>query len=163
MLVFSILKGTPWWVWMMLGLLLWRGIHSLKTHTVSLLRIFIIPLVFTGWSVWGFCHRHPELWYFLLFILVILVGIVVGSLYLSSRPLHINYAKKEVTQRGSWLPLIISLLFFAVKYGLGLTAVLFPHWAAKGTWCLIDTVTSGLISGVAWGRCLSVIRFFLRR
>jgi teichoic acid transport system permease protein len=49
--IFNILWNTPWWVWVVLAVLLSTGIEAMKTRTVVLWRPLIVPVFFIGWIV----------------------------------------------------------------------------------------------------------------
>ena len=42
----GMLKGTPWWVYVIFIWLMVRGIQGLYARSISLYRVFILPLVF---------------------------------------------------------------------------------------------------------------------
>lgn len=41
----DLLKGTPIWVWILFAYLIFIGVKSLKTRSVFIPKLFIVPLV----------------------------------------------------------------------------------------------------------------------
>ena len=42
-IIYQAIAHTPWWVWILFGILLFRGIAALKPSTIPLSNIFIAP------------------------------------------------------------------------------------------------------------------------
>jgi hypothetical protein len=47
----QIIKGTPFWVWIILAEILFVGIIHLQTRTLRLSSIFIIPVIFISRTI----------------------------------------------------------------------------------------------------------------
>ncbi len=46
-----ILSGTPTWVWILLAVLVSRGMKALKGGTAPIGKLAIVPLVFAAWGL----------------------------------------------------------------------------------------------------------------
>jgi len=51
MLIVSILDHTPFWVWLLLAFLLYRGVAAMRPREVSPSRALIVPVIFFVWGV----------------------------------------------------------------------------------------------------------------
>src|ERR1700729_3972450 len=60
----AILAHTPWWAWALCALLVARGVPALRTRSVPVARILIVPAVFMAWGIASLAMRStgsPEL------------------------------------------------------------------------------------------------------
>lgn len=115
--ILTILKETPWWVFLLLYILIVIGFKALKKQVVSVKRLVILPLVFIALSV------HSIIIAFQLSISSISIWLgsfIVGTLI----SFFLVYRHKIVVDRkhwlvqlpGSWITLVLILLIFASKY-----------------------------------------------
>lgn len=51
----DILLGTPTWVWVLLAVLVSRGMKAMKGGTAPLSKLGIVPAIFAGWGCCTFC------------------------------------------------------------------------------------------------------------
>src|ERR1700674_1462716 len=58
-MIFQIIAGTPWWVWILFLFLLWIGIRALKTSVAPFWRLLILPAIFFVWGIVGIITRYP--------------------------------------------------------------------------------------------------------
>jgi hypothetical protein len=47
----TILYNSPWWVYVLLALLIWFGLQALRPRTLPIWRLMIVPMVFIGWGI----------------------------------------------------------------------------------------------------------------
>ncbi|MGE0207173.1 MAG: DUF6622 family protein [Candidatus Babeliales bacterium] len=154
--ILSILQGTPYWVWNILAYLIISGAKATKPVVFPLWRFGIMPLVFVVWSLTslhtrcGSCLSLYAFWVAALFF-----GIGVGYCLLQRTSITFD-AQGSIHLPGSFVPLLLSLLFFAGKYSLGVTYALNP--ALKTSFLLgFDVALSGVISGISLGRFLNIV------
>lgn len=153
--LFSILRGTPVWVWLVLAELLYVGIKATRSRIVYIPTLFVIPVLLLGLKYKALFSQET--------------GILLGALLLSAvisfiahRNARIEVIKESWSVRlpGSYSTLIILLSFFAVKYYFGYLGSVAPDIAAR--YSLVETAISGLFSGFFWGRSISYLARFLR-
>lgn len=149
----SILAGTPWWVWVLFIYLLMIGVNSLYDRTVHVYRLGVMPTIFFVWSFYSLSSK-PFI-FFLLWMAFCFVGILINARSFSRLPISINKSGL-VRIPGSLTPLILSLLFFALKYFLGVSYALNPMLKFNVLVTSFDVGLSGFIAGIAWGRFLSL-------
>lgn len=150
--IFDIFLGTPYWVWGIFAYLVYVGIKATKPHAVPVLRMGIIPTIFILWSLYSAfykCNACPH--YVGLWFLALLMGIYIG--YRIALQYKINRdANNCIHVPGSFLPLLLSMLFFTLKYMLGVSYALYPILKANMLLLSVDLTVSGLISGIFLGR-----------
>ena len=150
--IIDIVLGTPYQVWIMLSYLLWVGIQAIKPSTVPLWRMSIIPLIFLAWSlssIYSRCIACTQLIGF--WIASITIGALLGRYLMSRLDSRID-AAGIIHLPGSSSTLILSMIFFLVKYGLGVTYALNPMMRSDLMVQAFDVMVSGLISGIFIGR-----------
>ena len=133
-MLLSILKGTPWWVWLLLWLVVSRGLKAMRTHDVPLRKMLILPAVLVIWSMSG-------LWHSILLALSVMsvgnialcvtlaaaVGALLGNwlgMQLRLRPT----AQQGIARvEGDAQTLVVVLTVFLCKYALGAATGINPQ------------------------------------
>jgi hypothetical protein len=154
----AILTHTPWWVFLLGALLVARGVPALRTRSVPLARVLIVPSVFMVWGVASLAMRSAAapmlapVWF-----VCAVAGLALGWQTTRLLGVRIDRAARRVTLPGSVVPLVRNLTIFVVKYALGVAAALAPLWRAD--LALWSIGVSGLSAGyfAAW-----VLRLVLR-
>lgn len=147
----AILAHTPWWAWALCALLVARGLPALRTRSVPVARVLIVPAVFMAWGIGSLVVRSagsPMLavaWFG-----CALAGVAIGWQTTRLKGVRVDRAAGRVTLPGSVVPLVRNLSIFAVKYALGVAAALAPAW--RGDIALWSIGVSGLSAGyfAAW-------------
>lgn len=150
--IFDVLLGTPYWVWIAFSYLLWLGIQAIKPSAVPLWRMSIIPLIFLSWSlssIYSRCIACTQLVGF--WITALVIGAFLGRYLMSRLDFRID-ADAIIHLPGSRSTLMLAMIFFMVKYGLGFTYALNPMMRADLMMQTCDVMVSGLISGIFMGR-----------
>lgn len=156
--IISMLSHTPWWVYLIFVLLVIRGIQSLHAQTVPLIRLLIVPLIFISWSLYSIRIRHGlstnslGTWF-----LFACMGALFGLVFLYQR-ISVDKKNMLVHVPGSVYPLIFFMIFFAIKYSIGLIQVINPQTYHDLSLWIIDLGSSGFISGIFTGRFINILR-----
>jgi hypothetical protein len=109
---------VPWWVFLLLAFLVWRGWQASKSRAIPLRTLFVGPAIFIGWGVASLVSRAttaPALaldWF---------GAAAVGLLLALStvRPaVEADRARGIVQLPGSWWPLARYLAIFLAKFVL---------------------------------------------
>ena len=160
----QIVRQTPYWVWGLLAALVWLGASQLFDRTASLVRVLVMPLAMTGFSLYGLAsafggagHTAGTLaaW------AVAAAGTAAcalwfqptapsGTLYDSgSRCFHLP---------GSAMPLALILGIFLTKYLVGVELALQPSLARDGGFALQIAALYGVFNGLFAARSLRLWR-----
>jgi hypothetical protein len=151
-----ILNNTPAWVWVLFVYLLIIGIKALQPRKVPWQQLLIMPSVFLIWSLYSLYNKYGtslNIWGS--WTPTLILGAVVGCYSMSKQNIKIT-SENYVQLPGSWYPLLSSMVFFAIKYGIGVSYALAPETRTYMWFWLTDVITSGLISGIAWGRFMHI-------
>jgi hypothetical protein len=162
----SIVKNTPVWVWGLLAALLVLGTTQLRTRSVSALRMTLVPAAMTGMSLWSTISAFSSS---PLFGLVLTAWAVAASLMLGlvavRAPLAgttYDGASRSFTVPGSWVPLLLILGIFLLKYTVGVELTMQPALAHDGQYTLIVGGLYGAFSGIFAGRAARLWLLALR-
>ncbi len=149
----DIATGAPAWVYILLVALVILGVRRLKTRETPLLVALIPSAAFLIWTLVsaGAFANHAGV---ALATAAWLVGAVCGAAsgVILPEPRGERLANGRVRQPGSWLPLILYLGVFVVRYACGAWAAIVPAQANTATALGIAVsaaVTARLLVGVA--------------
>ncbi|WP_342627782.1 DUF6622 family protein [Nguyenibacter vanlangensis] len=160
----DILSHTPIWIWVILFLLVRRGFAALQPERISIARLFILPLVMIGWSLYALTtqmHDAPAA----------LAGFVgIGLIVTVIMHRRIRLADGLVLERGTMtllrpgMPaiLIVSIGGFGVRYALGVEVATNPWRVGDVFFTTIYGTMSGLVSGAALGLATGQVAAALR-
>lgn len=155
-----ILDKTPFWVWILLVLVIHRGKQTLKDHQISLTKLMISPILFTLFSLYTVheafkisplvCGAWAAAW---------VMG-VIGALVLHGKnPASVIDRNKNVfLVPGTPLFLIISLLVFGARYALANASVFDPELLVETPFELAMLVVTGGAAGFLVGKFVSCWR-----
>jgi len=158
---FDIIKGTPLWVWVLFAYVLIKGFRASKTRTVPIYQLPIMPLIFTLWSFFSVYGKYGlSAIAIMVWMISCALGLVLGFYISKKQTVTINREKNVVTLPGSFIPLILAISFFAVKYFIGVTYALDPSFKTNVFFYGADMIMSGMVSGVSWARLISIMKVF---
>lgn len=162
-MIAQILINTPVWVWGLLALLLLLGFSQVRSRSVGLARITLLPLGLGAFSLYGTVSAFgasPTVlgsWLAattLLLIIVTQMPLPAGA--------HYDSVKRRFQRPGSWVPLALILGIFLTKYAVGVSLVMHPELKANASFSLAIGTLYGVFSGIFAGRSLRLIRLALR-
>lgn len=143
----------PWWLHFTLIYLLIAGVQYSKKRVVSIITLFIVPLVFTLLSLSALLTAL-KLSSFCVVIwgLAGLSGVIVG--WISVKRLKIRVDKKHwlIELPGTWSTLVVILIFTISKYYFTYKLALNPLLTEDIVFLVSRLVTSGLCIGLFLGR-----------
>ncbi|QJW84963.1 hypothetical protein HK414_19580 [Ramlibacter terrae] len=155
-----ILAGTPSRVWLLLAGFTALGLTQLRDRRASLLRVSLMPLGMTAFSLWGtvsalngspLLGQAPAAWLAAaaLFALVLARG---------ATPARYDPVQRTYALPGSAVPLLLILAIFLLKYGVGVELRLAPERLHEAGFMLAVTSLYGAISGIFPGRAARLWR-----
>ena len=161
-MLIQILTHTPAWVFAVFGLLLFLGMRQLRSGTVGLARITIVPIAMAGLAIFGvvsvFGDSHVALAAWagaaaLCATLVMRMPLSASTAYdAASRRFHVT---------GSAAPLVLMMGIFITKYAVGVTAAMMPALPHQPDFALGISALYGLFSGIFIGRAARLWRLAL--
>ena len=160
--VVEIVRRTPVWVGLLLVALIVLGVSSVRSRDVSIGRLVLLPLVMIGLAAWGVQSAFGAGGH-----LAELLGLwaACGALLLAfgtrlAPPAGARFdaATRRVHLPGSWVPLLLILMVFLMKYGIGVQLAIEPALAQSSGFALAVTALYGLLSGLFAARALRVLR-----
>ena len=160
----SILRQTPSWVWGLLAGLVALGSTQLRDRSASLLRVSIMPLAMTLFSLWGTVSAFggsP-----LLAQVLAAWAAAAAISYAPTAVLRANAtydpASRTYAIQGSVLPLLLIVAIFLVKYAVGVELAMAPQRVQDAQFVLTTAALYGMFSGIFIGRAARLWRLAMR-
>lgn len=153
--ILGIIQETPVWVWFLFGYLLYRGIASLKTRTMSVGRLFLVPTVFLFLSLQNIISRMCSCFTFIVFaayVLLLILGILLGWLIVKHMTVIVDKKRHLIVLPGSVVMLVLTLLIFGIKYVFGYMKAVHPESMTTTFAVTLYAGVSGMLAGIALGR-----------
>jgi hypothetical protein len=150
--MWTLITHTPLYVWPLLLLLIWGGLQARKTHKVTYRSLLIFPTIMLIWSLYA-ALSQASLFSLSLWAVSILLGVFFGYLTVRRIPLHFDKESKILVIPGSYIPLILFLSIFALRYTLQATHALVSGFIGTPSYFLLEAGAT-LISGMFLGRIL---------
>jgi len=157
MMPLQIIQHTPVWVWGLLVALVAFGLSQARDRAVSLVRMTILPLVLLALSFSGvistFAHATIAI---LAWGVGVAAAIALGRRFLRVRGASWSSETGLLYVPGSWLPLVLMVALFLIKYGVGVTLAVNPAMAADTTFGAVCGLAYGSFSGLFAARTLGL-------
>jgi uncharacterized membrane protein len=159
----QVLARTPGWVWGLLAGLLVLGWSQTRQREAGLGRIVLLPVAMTALSVSGtvsaFGATPAVLGTWLAAVLFVVALVLPRPVPAGTR---YDAAARRFTLPGSWVPMLLILGVFSMKYAVGASLAMQPLLAFDPAFAGCVTVLSGVFSGLFAGRALRLVRLALR-
>lgn len=155
-MLIDIITGTPFYVWIILALLVYRGVKRLYPREVHLRSLVLLPLLFLFFAG----HRLATLDYTHAVLAGIVGGLVVGALLaLLLRPQdRLSYAGGDSAYvEGEWHTLAMVLALFAALYAQNAGFAVDPALAENVPFMLAVNAVIGLATGFSTGRAAAYL------
>ena len=160
----TILKNTPSWVWGLLAALLALGLSQLRDRQASLVRITVMPLAMTAFSLWGTASAFGNSPQFAQVLLAWFAtsATMVALLAPGDSGATYDRASRSFALPGSWVPLALILGIFLTKYAVGVELTMQPQMARDSQFTLVVGTLYGAFSGLFTGRAARLWRLAAR-
>jgi hypothetical protein len=151
----DILQGTPLWVYAVYLWVCWYGLKACQGSHESRRSLLILPVALVAWSLMSLPHSALSIgaW---------LGGAALGSLLaivlFSAKDARLDDDGKTLVLPGTWKILLISQLFFAVKYYLGYQQAVHPLLSSTPSMLVLAGMASGFTVGLFCGRSTRLYR-----
>jgi len=156
-MIFAILSHTPVWVWTLLAGLVALGLYQARDREMTLLRITILPLVLITLSFSGVVNAfgiYPTAlggW-----LAGVGIALTIGRHVVVSRGARWSAETGRVHVPGSWLPLVLILGLFCIKYYAGVTLAMTPAAAHHASFAGLCGLAYGSFSGLFLARAIGL-------
>ena len=160
----SILRQTPSWVWGLLAGFVALGSTQLRDRSASLLRVSIMPVAMTLFSLWGTVSAFggSSLLAQVLAVWAAAAAISYAPVALMRANATYDAATRTYALRGSVVPLLLILSIFLVKYGVGVELAMAPGRVHDTQFVLTVAGLYGMFSGIFIGRATRLWRLAFR-
>lgn len=153
----QILINTPIWVWALLAFLVYRGVLMSRDREVTLRAIFILPLLMLGLSLQGliqhFGVRFESVGVWLLSAVCVSV---LNAAFFGKTGVRV-VSEKVIHLQGSWVPLILMMLIFFLKYCENIAVVVQPELRSDAMFMSVCSISFGIMNGLFFGKLLRVL------
>jgi hypothetical protein len=157
----QILTHTPFWVWAVLAFLLYRGLLASVDRDIALKRVFVIPVVMFALALQGIVSGFDAVpaaapvW-----LAGMLAGGAMAWLRFDRDNVRIDTARRMVSLRGSWAPLLMMMGIFCIKYTVGVALSLQPGLAQQLWFAASVCALYGLFNGIFFGQALRIAALY---
>lgn len=151
-----VIKGTPSYVWGLLAGLTYLGLTQVKSRTVGLARITLLPIAMTALSLWGTIAAFgaSPLFGYVLLAWATAAAVAIAAIAPFAPPAGTQYdaASRSFKLVGSWAPMALIMGIFLTKYIVGVDLAMQPTLASNGQYTLVIGTVYGAFSGIFAGR-----------
>lgn len=159
MMLLQIVQHTPAWVWGLFVALVAFGASQARAREVSLARVTILPLVLLALSFSGvvssFAHATIAI---LAWGVGVAAALALGRRFVAVRGASWSPETGTLRVPGSWLPLVLMVALFLIKYGVGVTLAMNHAMAADSAFGACCGLAYGSFSGLFAAQALGLRR-----
>ena len=153
--VVEMIRHTPLFVWAIAVVICVRAGRSLRTRWVSLVSLFLVPVIFVAGGIAGASlHSSDNLiaWAILAFMLV------PAGYFTAPHPLAIDHAARRLRLARSIPSAIRVPLVFIIRYALQVAMAVHPE--QRGLLQLVTSLFSGAVVGYYLGWSLGLLQAY---
>lgn len=159
----GILLRTPAWVWGLLAALIGLGLSQTRQRSAGLARVAILPVAMGALSLSGTLSAFGAS----IAVLATWTGAAAAAaLAWLSRPTPAAVRYDAATRRfdlpGSWVPMLLILGIFSLRYAVNVSLALDPALAADPLLHLGVPLLYGALTGLFAGRAMALLRLVIR-
>lgn len=151
----DILQGTPLWVYAVYLWICYYGIRACLGGRENRRSLLILPVVLVVWSLMSLA---PSLLSSSAWAGGAVVGSLVGMLLFNANGARLDANGATLVLAGTWKTLLISQLFFAVKYYFGYQQAVHPLLLSTPSMLATIGAVSGFTVGLFCGRAIKLQR-----
>ena len=158
-MIVAILSHTPVWVWGLLAALLALGLAQTRHRRVAPPRLLWLPLALLSLGLWSMVQGFvalpaaAALW---------LLALAAGVALAAGRPPRAGAkwlpAEKRLALPGSWVPMLLIVVIFSLRYATNVGMALNPAWRSAPAVLLPLALLYGGLSGLFLGRALGLLK-----
>src|SRR5687767_2557120 len=158
LVIAQVLRHTPVWVWVVLGVITALGLRQAADHVVTRRRLAVAPIALGAFSLSGavtaFGLRAEVL---VAWALGMALAVAINQWLAWPRTARLE-ADGRYAVKGSLWPLIGMWAVFAVRYATSVTLVLHRDWSHGTLFSQVMPLVYGALSGFFLARALRILR-----
>jgi hypothetical protein len=160
--IWTVVAGTPLWVWAVLGLVLALGMTALKPAHRSPARLSLVPGIFLAVSL-GMLLSSARLAAVLpLWLMTCLLGSGIGVGWATLLHIEIDRTRRLIHMPGTAFWLVTGLILFGLRYALEVSMVFNRDLVEGSLWPILPYAVTGLGTGMSLGWWAALMsRYFL--
>lgn len=147
----EVIIRTPLFVWVILALLIIRGINASRDNVLSVRRMLIFPAVFVVWGLETVVKEFTYQWEALLSYVVLAALGAAAGFVLYSRFRSFYQKDGAVWRTGTNVTMVIMMVNFMAKYVLNVAMAINPGFYTSLDFNIFYSMTSGLSLGLSVG------------
>lgn len=151
----DILQGTPLWVYALYLLICFYGIKACWGGRENRRSLMILPVVLVVWSLMSLA---PSLLSSSAWVGGAVVGSLLGMVLFNADGARLDTNGETLVLPGTWKTLLVSQLFFAVKYYFGYQQAVHPLLLSTPQMLMTVGAVSGFTVGLFCGRAVRLQR-----
>ncbi|KAF2409988.1 hypothetical protein SAMN04490179_1800 [Pseudomonas antarctica] len=151
----DILQGTPLWVYAVYLWMCYYGVKACLGGRENRRSLMILPVVLVVWSL---ISLTPSILSSSAWVGGAVVASLVGMLLFNAEGARLDANGETLVLPGTWKTLLISQLFFAVKYYFGYQQTVHPLLLSTPAMLVAVGAVSGLTVGLFCGRAVRLQR-----
>ena len=142
----DVLTHTPLWVWLLLAYTLFIGWRMGRDRKAAPWRLFIMPAIAVTLVTVNLVIGATDALHLLGFAIGAAIGGVAGMAIARRRPAQLLDDGK-LALKGDWLPLLLLVGIFAIRYAQGIALGINPALASNTAFSLAGMVATGPVCG----------------
>ena len=156
----EIIKHTPIWVFILLIALIYLGYSQSKSRYVSQNTIFILPFIMILLSLFGVISTFGigAGIGILLWIFSFIMTFVISNKLFKINNVRYNYKEKTFFIKGSWVPMVLIMFIFLIKYIVGAMTAMDVDIVNSIEFFYIIIILYGIISGIFLSRTILIYK-----
>lgn len=162
-MIIDILRHTPFWVFLVLALLVFLGARRIRPGRIPVRRLYVLPLVMTVFSLVGTVQAFGAgvatigIW-----VVAFAALLALGRSLPARSDVQYAPASRSVELPGSWLPLVLMITIFFFRYAVAVALAMHPALHADPTFGTAVSGLYGLFAGSFAARALMTWRAAFR-
>ena len=158
-MLIEILQRTPHWVWWLLAALISLGVSQSKPQQKTLRNATAIPIAMAALSFYGvvsvFAHQSIAL---VAWAAAMLAALAISHAAGIGSKVRWLAAEQRLLVPGSWVPLMLMLGLFIIKFGANVMLAMHPDLSADRLFAISVSLAYGAFSGIFLARGLAMWR-----
>ena len=148
--ILQIVRNTPLWVWPLMVLVIWLGILGLRSRTLPLWRLAVLPAVGLVLSFVGIGQAVEPALALVAWLAALAAALLLGDL-LGRRPTVRRLQDGRLEIAGGWFMLVFGISIFAARYVLGVVFGMAPSLRVEPVWIALGGGIGGFVAGIGLG------------